>query len=253
MVEPQKCFTEEYVAQVVHDLKTPVLAIGGYAKRLREEKMGPLNERQKKALDTILETADRLDHDLAWIVEHARAGRFIWEEAHHERFDLRDHAARVVETVRALAEQNGVVVDLDLPERPVEVHADPRMMDRTVSELIHNALKHSSKGSRVTVSLRVREGTVELAVSDRGEGFDPEKLNQIFQPWEQVIRIQDRRIRGVGLGLANVKHYAEAHGGEVQAETSPGEGSTFRLLLPLDAAPPGPPPSDPEGGKREGR
>ncbi len=253
MVEAHKCFTEEYVAQVVHDLKTPVLAIGGYAKRLREEKMGPLNERQKQALDIILETADRLDHDLAWIVEHARAGRFIWEEADHERFDLRDHAARVVETVRALAEQNGVVLDLDLPERPVEVNADPRMMDRTVSELIHNALKHSSKGGRVTVSLRVRKGTVELAVRDRGEGFDPEKLSQIFQPWEQVIRIQDRRIRGVGLGLANVKHYAEAHGGEVKAETSPGEGSTFRLLLPLDAVPPGSPPFELEGGKRGGR
>ena len=51
-----------------------------------------------------------------------------------------------------------------------------------------------------------------------------------------MIQIQDRRIRGVGLGLANVKHYAEAHGGEVRAETSPGEGSTFRLLLPLDGA-----------------
>ena len=236
MVEPQKCFTEEYVAQVVHDLKTPVLAIGGYAKRLREEKMGPLNERQKEALDTILETADRLDHDLAWIVEHARAGRFVWEEAHYERFDLREHAARVVETVRALAEQKGIEVELDLPERPVEVQADPRMMDRSVSELVHNALKHSPEGGRVKVSLRVRDGKVELAVSDRGEGFDPEKLNQVFQPWEQVIQIQDRRIRGVGLGLANVKHYAEAHGGEVQAETSPGEGSTFRLVLPLDGA-----------------
>ena len=74
MVEPQKCFTEEYVAQVVHDLKTPVLAIGGYAKRLREEKMGPLNERQKEALDTILETADRLHHDLAWIVSTRAPG-----------------------------------------------------------------------------------------------------------------------------------------------------------------------------------
>lgn len=251
MVEPQKCFTEEYVAQVVHDLKTPVLAIGGYAKRLREGKMGPLNERQKEALDIILETADRLDHDLAWIVEHARAGRFVWEEAHHERFDLRDRAARVAETVRALAEQKGVVVDLDLPEGPVEVLADPRMMDRSLSELLQNALKHSPEGSRVKVLMRAEGGKVELSVSDRGEGFDPEKLNQVFQPWEQVIQIQDRRIRGVGLGLANVKHYAEAHGGEVRAETSPGEGSTFRLLLPLDGAAPASPPAGPEGGKGE--
>jgi len=253
MVEPQKCFTEEYVAQVVHDLKTPVLAIGGYANRLREGKLGPLNERQKEALDTILETADRLDHDLAWIVEHARAGRFVWEEARHERFDLRDHAARVVETVRALAEQKGVGLELDLPEEPVDVSADPRMVERSVSELVHNALKHSPEGGRVEVSLRVEEGTVELAVSDQGEGFDPGKLKKIFQPWEQVIQIEDRRIRGVGLGLANVKHYAEAHGGEVRAETSPGEGSTFRMLLPLDGEPAGSPAADPEGGEGKER
>jgi signal transduction histidine kinase len=246
MVEPQKCFTEEYVAQVVHDLKTPVLAIGGYAKRLREGKLGPLNERQKEALDAILETAGRLDHDLGWIVEHARAGRFVWEEARHERFDLRDHVDRVVETIRVLAQQEGIALDLELPEDPVEVSADPRMMERSVSELVHNALKHSEEGGRVEVSLEVKEGSAELAVSDRGAGFDPEKLKQIFQPWEQVIRIEDRQIRGVGLGLANVKHYAEAQGGTVRAETSPGEGSTFRLVLPLEGGSNGFPPGDPE-------
>ncbi len=233
MAEQDKCFTEEYVAQVVHDLKTPVLSIGGYAKRLREEKLGPLNERQREALDVILHTAERLEHDLGWIVEHAKAGTFVWEEVYPERFDLRDHVVEVTETARALARRYGQTVDLKVPEEALVVEADPRMMDRAVSELIHNALKHSEEGSTVTVSLEARGENVVLAVSDRGEGFDPKKLEQIFRPWEEVVRIEDRRIRGVGLGLANVRRYAEAHGGEIRAETAPGEGSTFRLVLPL--------------------
>ena len=233
MAESQKCFTEEYVAQVVHDLKTPVLAIGGYAKRLHEEKMGPLNDDQKSALQTILHTADRLEHDLTWIVEHATAGKLVWEQAYPQRFDLMEHVTQVTDTARALAERNKQELQLNLQEGPLEVNADPRMIDRAVSELIHNALKHSAEGDVVTVSLEIKDGAVELAVSDQGEGFDPEKLEQIFQPWEQVVQIQDRKIRSVGIGLANVKRYAEAHKGKVLADTSPGQGSTFRLVLPL--------------------
>lgn len=247
MAEQNQCFTEEYVAQVVHDLKTPVLSIGGYAKRLREGKLGLLNERQEEALDIILRTAERLEHDLEWIVEHAKAGELVWEEADPERFDLGRHVAEIVETARALAHQEGLQIDLELPARPVEVKADPRMIDRAVSELVHNALKHSREGGTVNVRLKTEAGWVKLAVRDQGEGFDPEKLPQIFQPWEKVVQIEDRTIRGVGLGLANVQRYAEVHGGSVGAETSPGEGSTFSLRLPLEGAEPAPG-SGPEGG-----
>jgi signal transduction histidine kinase len=233
MAEQDKCFTKEYVAQVVHDLKTPVLSIGGYAKRLREEKLGSLNEAQKDALDTILQTAERLEHDLGWIVEHAAVGEFVWERAYPERFDLKEHVANVVETAGILAEQNRQTVELEVPDRGMEVEADPRMIDRAVSELVYNAVKNSHEGGVVRVSLEEQEGRIVLAVKDEGEGFDPEELKQAFQPWEQVVRIEDRTIRGVGLGLSNVKRYAEAHGGEIQADTSPGRGSTFRLLLPL--------------------
>lgn len=247
MAEQNQCFTEEYVAQVVHDLKTPVLSIGGYAKRLREGKLGPLNGRQEEALDIILRTAERLEHDLAWIVEHAKAGKLVWEEADPERFDLGGHVAEIVETARALAHQEGLQIDLELPEHFVEVEADPRMIDRAVSELVHNALKHSREGDTVNVRLTEEEGWVELAVRDQGAGFDPDKLPQIFQSWEKVVQIEDRTIRGVGLGLANVQRYAEVHGGSVGAETSPGEGSTFSLRLPLgtSGATPG---SGAEGG-----
>lgn len=233
MAEQDKCFTEEYVAQVVHDLKTPVLSIGGYAKRLREEKLGSLNEAQKDALDTILQTAERLEHDLGWIVEHAAAGEFVWEQAYPVCFDLNDHVAKVVESARVLADRNRQTLELELPDHSTEVEADSRMIDRAVSELVFNALKNSYEGGVVRVSLEEQGDRVVLAVKDEGEGFDPEKLKQAFQPWEQVVQTEDRTIRGVGMGLANVKRYAEAHGGEIQADTSPGRGSTFRLLLPL--------------------
>lgn len=233
MADQEKCFTKEYVAQVVHDLKTPVLSIGGYAKRLREEKLGSLNDAQKDALDTILQTAERLEHDLGWIVEHAAVGEFVWEQAYLERFDLKDHVAKIVETARVLADRNRQILEMELPDESTEVEADARMIDRAASELIYNALKNSCEGGVVRVSLKYREGRAVLAVKDEGDGFDPEKLKQAFQPWEQVMQIKDRKIRGMGLGLANVKRYAEAHGGEIQADTSPGHGSTFRLLLPL--------------------
>ncbi|MCF8129031.1 MAG: HAMP domain-containing histidine kinase [Deltaproteobacteria bacterium] len=248
MIESQNCFTEEYVAQVIHDLKTPVLSIGGYAKRLFEEKLGPLNHDQKATLQTILQTAERLEHDLAWIVEHATAGQLVWEQAYPQRFDLIEHVTRVTDTVKALAQRNKQSLQLDVQEGQLEIYADPRMIDRAVSELIHNALKHSGEGDVVTISLNEKDGNVELAVSDQGEGFDPEKLEQIFQPWEQVVQIEDRNIRGVGIGLANVRRYAEAHNGKVLADTTLGKGSTFRLILPLPSAPE----SLPEGGESTG-
>jgi signal transduction histidine kinase len=239
MEKAQKCFTEEYVAQVVHDLKTPVVSIGGYAKRLREEKLGPLNQDQKEGLDVIIQTVERLEHDLGWIVEHAMAGEAVWEQVSPERFDLKEHVAQVVQSAKALAERNGQELRWDLPDQPVEIKGDSRMIDRAVSELIHNALKNSFSGGLVEVSLRRSADGATISITDYGKGFDPEKLDLLFQPWEKVVRMEDRNIRGVGLGLANVKRYAEVHGGRISAETSPGKGSTFRLELPPE--PPEPP------------
>jgi len=151
--------------------------------------------------------------------------------------DLRVVAEESVELYEQVAEDAGVELTL-APGEPVQVLADGNRMRQAVANLVDNAVKYTPRGGRVSVETGIdpiaREATIR--VHDNGRGIPAEAISRI---WERLYRVDSSRAeRGLGLGLSLVKAIAVAHGGRVDVQSTPGQGSSFVLSLPLDRAPP---------------
>jgi signal transduction histidine kinase len=126
---------------------------------------------------------------------------------------------------------------LHLPETPVVVRCDAARVEQVANNLVSNAIKYSPDGGRIDVSIERSADRAVLAISDEGVGIAQEELARIFQPFRRGIRLKDA-VPGLGLGLATSRRIVERHGGRIEVASSPGCGSTFRVVLPVggDAA-----------------
>jgi two-component system phosphate regulon sensor histidine kinase PhoR len=155
--------------------------------------------------------------------------------------DLADVARQMIDTVRPLAEERGVVVTLETPDGPVAVAGDRDELLRVCDNLVENAVKYGQSGGRVDVAVCVAEvpqGRVaRLSVRDYGPGIAPEHLPRLTERFYRVDAADSREKGGTGLGLAIVKHIVNRHRGRLAIESRPGEGATFLVTLPLLASP----------------
>jgi signal transduction histidine kinase len=232
MEEPRKCITESLVASLIHDLKAPLTSIGGYAKRLRAEKMGNVNDEQRGALDVIIQGCERVERDLTLILEYFKGDPAVMDQLSVETFDVRELVDTRVDSFKPQAKEKNMMLSKDLPGKPVMLRADERVLDKALANLIDNAIEYTDTGGRVTVGVCPLDEWIEISVSDTGQGIDESKIDLILQPFEEVMSIKDRTLRGIGLGLSNVKRYVDLHNGELQVDSNAGIGSTFRIRLP---------------------
>ncbi len=228
--EKKKWAHEGFLANLVHDLKAPVITIGGYASRLLDRKMGDLTPEQQKGLQIILRNCERLEHDLQMILQHMKVD--LAEQLSLEVFDITETARRVCETLRPDAEKKNISVDLKKPYEPVKIEADPLIIHKAIFNLVDNAIRYTDPGGKVRVTISLKEDFVDIRVADDGKGIEKQKLDLVLKPFEEVMQVRDRELRGFGLGLSNVKRYIELHGGTLDAESKPGEGSEFNVRLP---------------------
>jgi two-component system sensor histidine kinase BaeS len=207
---------EETLALVVHELRSPLAALVAITETLGEPggRPGPEDTRR------LLELAVAAAHDVERIVGDARPSSL-----RPQRVD----PARLVADVAASAALRGAVVRGESEPGLPWLDADPVRLRQALANLVANALEHSR--ADVVVSARRHPEGVALAVSDRGEGIPADDQEAIFEPG---VRRAERP--GDGLGLAVVREVAEAHGGRVELESAPGQGSTFRLVLPPSGA-----------------
>ncbi|HEX6861775.1 MAG TPA: HAMP domain-containing sensor histidine kinase, partial [Thermoanaerobaculia bacterium] len=230
-----------FLAAMSHDLRTPLNAIGGYVDLLEMGVRGPVNEAQSGDLQRIRHSARRLLAMINDILGFARI------EAGH--VEVRPEAVPLDAAVREMessflpqAAERGLEYAFVPGADGVIVHADPEKMQQVLLNLVTNAIKFTEPGGRVTLGYEVEGDAVLIRVRDTGRGIAPDKLPGIFEPFVQVDRERtDAAHQGVGLGLAISRELARAMGGELSAESAPGEGSTFTLrLLRAGAAPPVP-------------
>jgi two-component system, OmpR family, phosphate regulon sensor histidine kinase PhoR len=221
---------QELVANVSHELRTPITAIRGYAETLQG---GALEDRTHapRMIDIIHWQSERLSALVDDLLELSRLEAQQAELA-HEPVDLQLSCASAVETLRPLAEQRDIAVELSVPSSLTAL-ADPRAVEHLVQNLIDNAVKYTQPGGRVTVRGVVEEGRCRVDVKDTGVGIAPPDLLRVFERFYRVEKGRGRELGGSGLGLSIVKHLAQAMGGEVRAVSQPGEGSTFSVFLPL--------------------
>ncbi len=233
----------DFVANVSHELRTPVAAVMGALETVQDLGEGEDPEAARRLVATAFRNAQRLSH----IVNDLLALSAIeTEEARLERSPV-----PLLRSVRSAAgalatesEQRGVSVQVPASTQPeIHVLGHEGRLDLVWGNLIGNALKYTPEGGSVSVTARVdeRRRMACVEVADTGTGIPPDALHRIFERFYRVDKARSRDRGGTGLGLAIVKHIVRAHRGRVEVESRLGEGSTFRVWLPL---PPVPQPAD---------
>jgi two-component system phosphate regulon sensor histidine kinase PhoR len=221
----------DFVANVSHELKTPVTSIKGFAETLED---GALEdpETARRFIRIIAGQADRLNaiiEDLLALSTLEQSGDSPLLQ--FEETDLCDVVAVALSVCAPKAEAKSIDLVEDCPGQ-ARALVSPPLLEQAVVNLVDNAVKYSPQGSRVEVSLQSAGEEVVIGVSDKGVGIAREHLPRLFERFYRVDKARSRDMGGTGLGLAIVKHIAQIHGGHVSVESVVGVGSTFRIHLP---------------------
>ncbi len=225
----------DFVANVSHELKTPLTSIVGYAETLAAEAgAGPPSQTEQFA-QTILNNARRMQRLVDDLLDLSRIESRHWQ-AELEPVDI---AAAVREAWASIAErarEQRVELAVQTARGADTLTADPDAVRQILTNLFDNALRHTLAGGRITVSADPANDGVVLAVRDTGSGIAPEHLPRIFERFYRADPGRSRAQGGTGLGLAIVKHLVEAHGGRAEARSTPGKGTTIRMYFPAGQA-----------------
>ncbi len=226
-----EAFRTEFVADVSHELKTPIFAAQGFVHTLLDGAVEDKNVRIKflrkaaKSLDGL----DVLVQDLLTLSQ-IESGDIKMK---FENIDLYYLCHEVIEQFEQRGKGREIDIRIEKPDQLIMVRADWLRITQVMSNLISNAIKYNKEGGHVTIRFEVDEHFVTTFVSDTGEGITPDHFNRIFERFYRVEKSRSREKGGTGLGLAIVKHILEGHQSKAMVESVPGKGSTFSFKLPL--------------------
>jgi signal transduction histidine kinase len=227
----------DFVANVSHELKTPLTSVVGYAETLLRD--DPDAASRERFLTTLHKNAIRMQHLVDDLLDLARVESGAWEPRKRQT-DVGGAARDAWEGLGTRVPAADVELAIDIPESQ-KVHADPSALRQVLGNLFDNAVRHTPGGGRVAVTTHAREDGVAIAVSDTGIGIDAEHLPRIFERFYRADPARSRQEGGTGLGLAIVKHLVEAHGGQVSIESKRGHGTVVTAFFPNEQpAPPKP-------------
>lgn len=224
----------DFVANVSHELRTPLSIFQGNLETLLEG--GDLDENETRHIyDVLKRHSDRLTLLVNDLLSLARLES---KEVNLQvsEINLRDFLEEVTrDWSKRLAAKN-LRIELQVPDNFPLLRADERRLEEVVHNLLDNAVKYSHQNGRIFIEGGAPDQEVVLSVSDQGVGIAPADLPRIFERFYRADRARSRELGGTGLGLSIVKHIAQLHGGRVEAESTPGQGTTIRVILPNRAA-----------------
>ncbi len=222
----------DFVANVSHELRTPITSIKGFVETLLD---GAINEPEQaqRFLNIIAGHTDRL---MAIIEDLLSLSRL--EENGQTRMIAREHL-KIRPVLESAVELSGpkagdkkIKIEIDCDD-DLEALINPTLLEQAALNLVDNAIKYSPAESTIQISARRAEKEVIIAVKDSGCGIEKSHLSRIFERFYVVDKARTRKLGGTGLGLAIVKHITNLHGGSVSVESTPGQGSTFTIHLPI--------------------
>jgi signal transduction histidine kinase len=218
----------DFVANVSHELKTPLTIIGGFAETLASD--DPPAARRREFAEMIRSNAHRMQRLVDDLLDLSRIESGGWIP-NPVVVDMRAIITDVGEQLRDVASKNGISLRIAVDEAASSVRADRTALRQILANLLENAVRHAAGGT-VTVRTKRQTGGVSVEVEDTGPGIPAEHLPRVFERFYRVDTGRARSSGGTGLGLAIVKHLAEAHGGSVSADSAVGHGTTFRVYFP---------------------
>ncbi len=224
----------ELVANVSHDLRTPLASIQGYLETIFMKENEIDEERRQQFLDIIYQNTTMLNRLVGELFELSKLDA-RQSEPEKEPFSLIELAQDTVLDFQPRAEKQGVLLEADFsPELPF-AHGDIAMIERVLTNLVENALRHTPAGGRILLQITAGENALRCEVMDSGQGIASEDLPHIFDRFYRGEKGRQHK-GGTGLGLAIAQKIIEAHGGEISAASTQGEGATFCFSLPTISA-----------------
>lgn len=224
-----EAFRKEFIADISHELKTPIFAAQGFVHTLLDGAVNDKNVRNKflKKAAKSLDGLDALVQDLLTLSQ-IETGDI---KMHFEDIDLYRLCMEVVDQFEEKAEKKKINIKVDHSGK-LMVHADWQRITQVVTNLVSNAIIYTPDEGEVMIRFEVGKKNVTTLVSDTGQGIPPQHVARIFERFYRVDKSRSREKGGTGLGLAIVKHILEGHGSHAEVESRPGKGSVFSFKLP---------------------
>jgi PAS domain S-box-containing protein len=223
---------ESVMAILSHDLRSPLSAIIGTAKYLKENfrKMNP--DTVQEMLDLLHKSSTDELEMLDYLVEWARI-KYASDTFSPTKLKLIEYIDKVFETLNETASINTINLHHEIEEN-TSVFADSKMLISIIQNIVSNAIKHTEKGGTITVSAKSKEDKIIVQIKDTGIGMSKEIMEKLFTPQMKTLSETRKKNKGAGIGLLLVKGFLEKNGGEIWVESIEGEGSTFYFTLPIE-------------------
>jgi PAS domain S-box-containing protein len=229
-ITERKRLENEFISLVSHELRTPLTSLIGSLDLLGTGKLGTLTTKGEQVLNiaiTNIERLNRLVNDILDL-EQMKSGKIAMQAV---KCNIGDLLIEATEAMEAMAERSQI--NLVIEPATAKILADPDRMLQTLTNLIGNAIKFSEAGGTVWLRVKLQTDYLQIEVQDQGRGIPTNKLQTIFERFQQVDVSDSRKKGGTGLGLAICRNIIEQHHGKIWAESILGEGSTFYIILPL--------------------
>ena len=223
---------ESVMAILSHDLRSPLSAIIGTAKYLKENfrKMNP--DTVQEMLDLLHKSSTDELEMLDYLVEWARI-KYASDTFSPTKLKLIEYIDKVFDTLNETASINTINLHHEIEEN-TSGFADSKMLISIIQNIVSNAIKHTEKGGSITVSAKSKEDKIIVQIKDTGIGMSKEIMEKLFTPQMKTLSETRKKNKGAGIGLLLVKGFLEKNGGEIWVESIEGEGSTFYFTLPIE-------------------
>lgn len=225
----------EFVANVSHELKTPITAIKGYIETIIDERLFEKDiETAREFLSIIKRQGERLNRLVEDILLLSRIEeRHRIRQKEFKKVSVKKIINSAIDSCKILAMEKTVEIKTKIQEDIPDIKADPSLLEQAITNLLTNAINYSPKGSEIFLSANKNNGILVFSIKDQGIGIAKEHQERIFERFYRVDKARSRKLGGTGLGLAIVKHIVKMHKGQIELESQPGKGSTFKIAIPI--------------------
>jgi signal transduction histidine kinase len=222
-----------FIANISHELRTPMTHLIGYLDLLMDDTFGPLNPQQKEAMETVRRATARLNgliEDLIQFSDTSRHGISLSLQSVSTGETIQEALARLT----SKAQKGNVRIEAQIPPDLPPVRADSRKITWVISQLVDNGIKFTPPGGKITIRAGESGDHVWITVEDTGIGIPASRIRELFEPFHQLDGSSTRRQGGTGMGLTLCKLIIEAHGSNITVKSKEGSGSLFMINLPKD-------------------
>jgi signal transduction histidine kinase len=219
----------DFISNVSHELRTPLTSIMGYSKLLKTEKIGEINDQQKKSLGVIVEESERLTRLINDLLDLSKMekGKF---NLNLSEIDVNEVISEVVETMCTVSEDKCIRIEVKANNIP-KVYADRDKIKQILNNLLSNALKFTDLNGSVTIISKEKDNFIEIQVIDTGIGINEDQIPKLFDKFYQVDPSLTKITSGTGLGLSIALHLVDLHKGKIYVKSEVGKGSNFTFTI----------------------